>query len=107
MHVNSIMWITVPKNEKGYEEYDYGIMHTENMDQFKLPTAEYDKLIDSGVFRILENTYKGLYIDAFESCTITADQLKAVYDAINVIDGVFIKAVDLAIKYGTCIYMNL
>ncbi len=106
MYVNNHMWITVPKNQKGYEEYDYGIQHTENMDEFKLSPDEYHNLYKAGVFRILENTYKELYIDDFESSTITADQLKAVYDAINVVPGVFIKAVDLAIRYGTCVYLD-
>ena len=106
MYRNDHMWITVPKNQKGYEEYDVGIEHTENMDEFKLSPEEYHDLLKAGVFRILENTYKELYIDDFESATITADQLKTVYNAINVIDGVFIKAVDLAIKYGTCVFMD-
>lgn len=41
-----------------------------------------------------------------ESNIITADQLKAVYNAINVIPGVFMTAVDTAIKYGTCVYLD-
>ena len=106
MYVNNHMWITVPKNQKGYEEYDFGIEHTENMDEFKLSPEEYHKLLKAGVFRILENTYKELYIDDFESATITVEQLKAVYNAINVVEGDFLKAVDLAIKYGTCVYLD-
>ena len=104
---NKNMWITVPKNKKGCDEYDYGIQHTENMDEFRLSTEEYDKLYQSGVFRILENTYKELYICVFESATITAEQLKVVYNAINVVAGDFLRAVDLAIKYGTCVYLDL
>ena len=106
MYVNNHMWITVPKNEKGYEEYNYGIEHTENMDEFKLTPEEYHELFKAGVFRILENTYKELYIDDFESSKITTDQLKAVYHSINGVKGVFLTAVDLAIKYGTCIYLD-
>ena len=106
MLANENMWITVPKNKKGYEEYDQGIEHTENMDEFRFSHEEYEKLNKNGVFRILENTYKELYICEFESATITAEQLKAVYNAINVVDGVFLQAVDLAIKYGTCVYLD-
>lgn len=100
------MYITVPKNQKGYEEYDYGIEHTENMVEFTLPQEEFRQLQKSGVIRILEGTYKELYIAESESNIITADQLKAVYNAINVIPGVFMTAVDTAIKYGTCVYLD-
>ena len=106
MYINNHMWLTVPKNEKGYDEFNYGVEHTENMDEFKLSPDECQKLNKAGVFNILENTYEELYIDDFESNTITAEQLKAVYNDINVVDGVFIKAVDLAIKYGTCVYLD-
>ena len=106
MYVNTHMWITVPKNAKGYDEYNYGIEHTENMDEFKLSPEEYRKLSKAGVFNILEGTYQNLYIANFESSTITADQLKAVYDAINVVPGVFMEAVNLAIKYNTCVYLD-
>lgn len=106
MFLNDNKWITVPKNQKGYNEYDMGIEHTENMDEFKLSPDECRELYRSGVFRILENTYKELYIEDTESNTITAEQLKAVYDAINVVKGVFMTAVDLAIKYGTCVFLD-
>lgn len=106
MYVNNHMWITVPKNQEGYEEYNIGIEHTENMDEFKLSPEEYHKLNKSGVFRILENKYNDLYIDDAESNMITADRLKAVYNAINVVPGVFLSAIDKAIQYGTCICLD-
>lgn len=106
MFENHWMHITIPKNKKGYEEYDLGIEHTENTKRFDLSPEEYQGLSKAGVFRILEGMYSDLYIDHFESNTITADQLKAVYKAINVIPGVFMTAVDMAIQYGTCVYLD-
>lgn len=106
MFENHWMHITIPKNKKGYEEYDFGIEHTENTERFDLTHEEYQRLFKAGVFRILEGEYPDLYIDHFESNTITADKLKAVYNAINVIPGVFMTAVDTAIKYGTCVYLD-
>ena len=106
MFINNNKWITVPKNPKGYNEYDLGIEHTENMDEFALSLEECRELYRSGVFQILESTYRELYIEDAESNTITSEQLEAVYDEISSVKGVFLTAVDLAIKYGTCVFLD-
>ena len=106
MYIYDRRWVTVPKNEKGYEEYDLGIEHTENMDEFLLSPEEFDKLEKAGVFDILNKTFEGLCIDVYESETVTAEQLKAVYNEISTVDGDFLKAVDLAIRYGTCVFLD-
>lgn len=103
---NEHLFITVPKNEAGIHEYENWIEQSDNLEQFKIDPEEYSRLIKSGVIRVLEGTYKDLYIADGESNEISADQLKAVYKAINVVPGVFLSAIDKAIQYGTCVYLD-
>ena len=99
-------YITVPKNEQGYKEHDIGIEHTENMEEFIVPEEEYIKLHRNGVFGVLENEYLDVYISDGESSELSAEQLKKVYNAISVLPGTFLTAVDKAIEYGTCILLD-
>lgn len=99
-------YITVPKNEQGYKEHDTGIEHTENMEEYMIPEEEYAKLHQNGVFGVLENECPDVYISDGESSELTAEQLKKVYNAINVLPGTFLTAVDKAIEYGTCILLD-
>lgn len=98
-------FITVPKNDKGYQEYDIGIEHTENMEEYALSPEEYRELHKNGVFRTLENELD-VYISDGESCRMNAKDLQRVYMAIDITEGVFMKAVKRAIELGTCMFLD-
>ena len=105
-YVNDHLFITIPINQKGYEEYNRMIDESENQITYLLSFVEYKKLIDAGVFLVPERRYPDLYITDGESNTITSEQLKNVYDDINVIPGVFMEAVNKAIELGTCVFLD-
>ncbi|MBQ9008989.1 MAG: hypothetical protein IJ088_06625 [Clostridia bacterium] len=105
-HVNNHMYITVPINKEGYDEYDHGIEFSDNLIVYHMPYDEYKKLVRGRVFRVLETRYIDLYIVDGESAVITAERLIKVYDAINAIPGVFLEAVDKAIELGTCVFID-
>ena len=98
-------YITVPKHEEGRNDYQEGKEGTENMEEFILPEEEFDTLDRHKVFDII-NDKCGLLIDIYESETVTAEQLKSVYKEISLMKGIWLKAVNKAIEYGTCVYLD-
>lgn len=98
-------WITVPINEKGCQEYKDGYEHTENMLEYIIPHDEFRLLWKNRIFDIINNRFN-LLIDDYESESVTADQLKTVYNAINGVKGVFLQAVNKAIEFGTEICLD-
>ena len=99
------MQIFVPKNEKGKESHYWGKADSENLLRFDLSEDEYYKLFKHHVFEILNEKYD-LWIDNGESETITAEQLKESYKEISLLKGVWLEAVNKAIEYGTCVFLD-
>lgn len=98
-------YITVPKNEAGMADYAAGREGTENMEEFILPEKEFETLDRHRVFDII-NEKCDLMIDIYESEKVTADQLKKVNREIRPIKGTWTEAVDRAIKYNTCVFLD-
>ena len=92
-------WLTVPKNEKGVEEYDYGINSSDNLFTFIIPPEEYSNLWVDGIFdKINENCE--LEIDDFESEIIPVEQIeKAIRCVSSSLYPTFYNALQLAEKY--------
>ena len=68
-------WLTVPKNEKGKEEYNYGTDNSDNLYTTIIPPEEYSILWKNGVFDTI-NENCGLGIDDYESEIIPAEQIE-------------------------------
>ena len=96
---------TVPINEDGITDYENGLENSPNFIDYRIPEDEYNSLWENHTFDILNDRFD-IMIDRYESEVIKADQLKKAYDAINVIKGVFLEAVDKAIELGTCVYLD-
>ena len=71
---------------------------------YPLSESEFITLQRHHVFDILNERFH-LWIDDGEAETVTAEQLKDAYSAINLLNGEWKKAVDKAIKYKTCAYL--
>lgn len=101
-----MMYLFVAKNEAGVESHYYGKNDRENLIQYELSEDEYYTLWKHHVFDILNDKFD-LWIDNGESETVTADQLKAAYQEISQIKGTWLDAVNKAIEYGTCVFLDL
>lgn len=98
--------VSVPFNDEGIKELDDMADSSQNFVTYIIEDKEYHELWRNKIFHIINYRF-GLMIDECESEEVTAEQLKQVYEAINIVPGVFMKAVDEAIKYGTKIYLDL
>lgn len=98
-------YITVPKNDAGIYEYDHGIEGTENVEEFILPEDEFEILDRHKVFDII-NEKCNLLIDIYESEKVSAEQFKKIYREITPVKGIWVTAVDKAIKYNTCAFLD-
>lgn len=96
--------IIVPKNQAGMDSYSRGETDENNNELFHLSESEFITLQRHHVFDILNERFN-LWIDDGEAETVTAEQLKDAYSAINLLNGEWKKAVDKAIKYKTCAYL--
>lgn len=100
-----MMYIFVPKNETGIESHHWGREDKDNLIEFELSEDEYYTLYKHHVFDILNEKYD-LWIDNGESEKVTAAQLKESYKAISLMKGAWLDAVDTAIKYETCVFLD-
>lgn len=98
-------FVSVAFNKAGMKELDEMVEHSENCETYIIPEDEYNALWKANVFNVINSRY-GLMIDHDESEKVSAEQLEAVYDAINVVPGVFMNAVNLAIKFKTKIHLD-
>lgn len=96
--------IIVPMNQAGIEKYNRGENDDTDSELFRLSENEFVTLQRHHVFDILNGRFD-LWIDDGESETVSAEQLKQSYSAINMIEGEWKKAIDAALKYGTCVFM--
>lgn len=97
--------IFVPKNEEGVRDYENGVESNDNFFVYDVPEDEFGILWKHHVFEMINRKYH-LLIDECEEETVTAEQLKEMYPAISIKKGVWLEAVDKAIKLGTCAYLH-
>ena len=98
-------YLTVPLNEKGKEEYDFGYDHKDNLKNIVLSEDEFNHLAQSGVFNHI-NDMCGLMIDDYESEIISSSDLKKCLDELNDYEGDFLRASKLAIQYNTFLALD-
>ena len=100
-----MMRLYVPRNEQGMKSHNAGLPDSENLIKYVLSENEYFTLFQHRVFDILNDKFD-LWIDNGESEEVTAEQLKSMYKAISPIEGVWLEAVNSAIKYKTCVFLD-
>lgn len=98
-------FVTVPINQTGVDEIEQMQEASDNFETYVIPAEEYRALWKAHVFDVINNRF-GLMIDDNESEKVTAEQLKEVSQAIDIVPGVFIDAVKMAIGFGTPIYLD-
>ena len=101
----NIRYLTVPKNQPGMNEYDYGIEHTSNMIERVLGEEEFEALYNKYIFKRI-NDECGLMIDDYESEEISSDNLRKCIHFISEIPGVFYEMAKIALKYDTVLYLD-
>ena len=100
-------WLSVSINEKGIEEYDYGVEDTENIRTFLLDYSEFEVLYNVGGIFDKINDSCNLLIDDYESEIITKEHFNKCKELIqdqNV--PIFAEALNLAIKYDTLLGLD-
>ncbi len=98
---------SIPLNEKGVTEYDYGVDSSENLALIELPFDERTALFLDGVFDRV-NEACGICIEDYERCTIPEDEVRT---AIKYVDKsvypTFYAALEMAIKYKSFCAIDL
>lgn len=105
-----VRYLTIPRNQKGLEEYNQGIEYSENLYAFELPEDEFDILYSSGVFGAI-NEECGLLIDDYESESIARKDFSKCISIIENVSGlpeqsVFREALKLASEEGIMFAMD-
>ncbi|MCI6191105.1 MAG: hypothetical protein MSA89_12250 [Clostridium sp.] len=104
--MNKIRYISVPLNEKGIEDYNYGKEDSNNIKVFELSENEFDNLYNNGIFDKI-NFECNLLIDDYESEEISGSNLEM---ALNIVKenkcDTLVKALELAIKYNTLVGLD-
>lgn len=104
--MNKIRYISVPLNEKGIEDYNYGKENSDNIKLFKLSENEFDNLCNNGIFDKI-NFKCNLLIDDYESEEISASNLEI---ALNIVKknkcNILVEALELAIKHNTLVGLD-
>lgn len=99
-------WLSVPINDQGIEEYDYGVEDTPNIKTFMISEQEFDILYHQGIFDSI-NEECDLLIGDYESEIISVDHFEVCKKTIgNTNVPVFSEALELAIKYGTLLGLD-
>jgi hypothetical protein len=99
-------WLSVPINEKGIEEYDYGVEDTSNIKTFMLSEREFDVLYHQGIFDSINEECE-LFIDDYESEVISKENFETCDKIIgNANVPVFSEALELAKKYDTLLGLD-
>ena len=97
-------YIIVPKNDVGMQELKNGYTESENLEEYKLTVEEFIELDRNNVFEIINNHCNKL-IDEGEEETVTAKQLRELFQAISIRIGTWLDAINAAIRYKTCVYL--
>ena len=103
--MDRIRYISVPLNEDGIKDYNYG-EESNNIKVFKLKENEYSDIYKSGVFDEI-NIYCNLLIDDYEAEEIDNANLEiALNIAIRKKSRVLVKALELAIERNTFVGLD-
>lgn len=101
-----LYFISVPLNQKGVEEYDYGQENSKNIKEYTIGEKEFDKIYEAGIFGEINDSCD-LLIDAYESEIIKDENLKIALEiAKNNNCKVLIKALELAIEKNTLVGLD-
>ena len=98
-------YLTVPKNDRGIEEYNSGSEHTENLMERVLEEVEFDTLCHERVFKQI-NDRCGLMIDDYESEIISSDNISKCIDIISAVPGSFYEMAKAAMQHNTMLCLD-
>jgi len=99
-------YLSVPLNEKGIEELEYGVEQSDNIKVIYLSDSEFEELYQSGGVFDRINEECDLMIDDFESETISNDKLGY---CLSIVENKHIKlmeALNLAKEYNTFVDLD-
>lgn len=101
-----IRYISVPLNEKGIEDYNYGKEESINIKVFELNEIEYNNIDEAGVFNEINNSCD-LLIDDYESEEISGKNLIIALDiSIKNKCKILTQALELAIEMNTLVGLD-
>jgi hypothetical protein len=101
-----VRYISVPLNEKGIEDYNYGKEESNNIRVFQLKEDEYNNIDESGIFNEINNSCD-LLIDDYESEEIKGNNLEIALDISKKNEcEVLIQALELAIENNTLVGLD-
>jgi len=104
--VEKVRFISVPLNEQGMDDYNYGVEDSKNITEIKLDEDKFDKVYFSRVFNDI-NEKCNLLIDDYESEVIKGENLKIALDISKKKKcGVLIQAIELAIEKNTLVGLD-
>lgn len=104
--MEKIRFISVPLNDQGIDDYNYGVEGSKNITEIKLGEDEFDKIYFSGVFDDI-NEKCNLLIDDYESEEIKGENLKIALDISKKKKcEVLIQATELAIEKNTLVGLD-
>lgn len=101
-----LYFISVPLNQKGIEEYDYGQENSKNIKEYAIGENEFNKIDKTGIFDNINNSCD-LLIDVYESEIIKEDNLKLALDIAKKMDiAILIEALELAMEKNTLVGLD-
>lgn len=99
-------YLTVIKNERGLEEYNYGVEESKNLQVYELLENEFEELCRINVFRKINNECN-LMIDDFESELLNIEDLRKIekylINDISKVSKVFCAACLAALEIGVAL----
>ena len=99
--------LSIPLNQKGAEEFDHGVLESENLIYIDFPDEEVDRLFDDNVVEDINNAFD-LAIDDYESRQISKEKIKGVMNMVSENKyPVFYKALTIANKQGLFLSVDL
>ena len=104
--MDRVYYISVPLNQDGIEEYDFGKENSPNIKVYEIVEKEFDKIHETGIFDEINDSCE-LLIDVYESEEIKEENLKIALDiAKNNNCEVLIQALKLAIENNTLVGLD-
>lgn len=99
--------LSIPLNQTGIEEFDCGVLKSDNLVYIDFPDEEVDRLFDDDVIDKINNSCD-LGIDDYESRQIPKDKLAMV---ISMVDSqkypIFYRALGMALEKGEFLSVDL
>ncbi|MDM8313138.1 hypothetical protein [Clostridium cadaveris] len=104
--MDRLYYISVPLNQDGIEEYDFGKEDSPNIKVYAIVEKEFDKIYETGIFDKINDSCD-LLIDVYESEEIKEENLKiALGIAKNNNCEVLMQALELAIEKNTLVGLD-